>query len=225
MTKAMYEAIEEYMRGCMKDSAHDAEHIYRVLYSALRIAGKTKEPADYDILIAACLLHDIGRDEQNANSKLCHAQVGGVKAKAFLLKNNWSEERAEHVNRCISTHRFRGDNIPESIEAKILFDADKLDAAGCIGIARTLVYQGQVGHPIYTTDEKGICEGKNKQDPESFYKEYNFKLKNLYSKFYTPAAKRLAKKMEKSAAEFFSDLSAQINDIYDQKVWVDHFIT
>jgi len=221
----MYDAITGYMRECMKDSAHDAEHIYRVLYSALRIASETKGPVDNDILIAACLLHDIARDEQFANPKVCHAQAGGIKAKAFLLKNNWIEERAEHVNRCISTHRFRGDNIPESIEAKILFDADKLDAAGCIGIARTLVYQGQVSHPIYSTDADGICDGKNKEDPESFYKEYNFKLKNVYSRFYTPAAKRLAKKMKKAAEEFFSDLSAQMNGIYVQKARLERFIT
>jgi HD superfamily phosphodiesterase len=72
-------------------------------------------------------LHDIGREKQFKNQNICHAQIGGIMAKEFLLKNNWPDSEAEHINKCISSHRFRGDNIPETIEAKILFDSDKLD--------------------------------------------------------------------------------------------------
>lgn len=213
------------MLECMTDSSHDPEHIYRVLYSALYIAKKTKENVDYDILIAACLLHDIGRNEQFANPKICHAIAGSKKAKAFLLENNWDEDRAEQVRRCISTHRYRGDNIPESIEAKILFDADKLDVAGGLGIARTLIYKGQTACPIYTTDANGIRDGKNSHEPESFYKEYNFKLKNLYSKFYTQTARSMALKRRKAAVDFFASLSSQISGIYEQKDLVGEFLT
>lgn len=63
------------MFSCMEDSVHDKEHIYRVLYNALNIA-KTEENVDYDVLICACLLHDIGRKEQFENPSLCHAKVG-----------------------------------------------------------------------------------------------------------------------------------------------------
>jgi uncharacterized protein len=62
----------------MKDSAHDTEHIYRVLYVALDIA-RYEENVDGDVLIAACLLHDIGREEQNADPAVCHAAAGGGK--------------------------------------------------------------------------------------------------------------------------------------------------
>ena len=128
MTKEKYTIIEDYMLSCMKDSAHDKEHIYRVLYNALRIA-KTKEQVDYDVLISACLLHDIGRKEQFENPKLCHAMIGGEKAYSFLLELGYEKEYAERVKHCIQTHRFRQNNPPQSIEAEILFDADKLDAA------------------------------------------------------------------------------------------------
>ena len=67
-----YRLIEAYMLSCMRDSAHDREHIYRVLYAALDIAS-FEEPVDSDVLIAACLLHDIGRREQFENPALCHA--------------------------------------------------------------------------------------------------------------------------------------------------------
>jgi len=122
MKKSMYKIIEKYMFECMKDSAHNSEHIFRVLYLSLNIASKRKD-INYNVLIASCLLHDIGREEQFKNNKICHAEIGGIMAKDFLIINGWSEEESNHVNKCISSHRFRGNNIPETIEAKILFDA------------------------------------------------------------------------------------------------------
>lgn len=125
----------------MEDSAHGEYHIYRVLYNALEIT-KTEKDVNYDILICACLLHDIGRKEQFENPALCHAEVGGRKAYKFLLENGFDPTYAEHVKECIITHRFRKNNSPGSIEARILFDVDKLESAGAIGIARTLIYKG-----------------------------------------------------------------------------------
>ena len=84
MTREIYNAIERHMLGTMDDSAHDCQHVYRVLYNALEIAKEESE-VDYDILIAACLLHDIGRPDQVANPSLCHAEVGSEKAYRFLL--------------------------------------------------------------------------------------------------------------------------------------------
>lgn len=75
MKKSTYKLIENYMNDCMTDSAHDKEHVYRVLYNALSIAD-TEDAVDYDVLITACLLHDIGREEQFENPKLNHAEVG-----------------------------------------------------------------------------------------------------------------------------------------------------
>lgn len=154
MTNQVYQLLEDYMLSCMGDSAHDKEHIYRVLYSALEIA-KEERDVDYDILICACLLHDIGRREQFENPSLCHAQVGAEKAYRFLVEQGFAESFAAKVRRCILAHRYRSNNEPETVEAKILFDADKLDVTGAIGIARTLFYKGQVSEPLYNVDEEG----------------------------------------------------------------------
>ena len=148
MTKEMYLQIENYMLSCMEDSAHDKEHIYRVLYGALEIA-KAEEHVDQDVLITACLLHDIGRKEQFADPTLCHAMVGADKAAAFLLAQGYGEEFAQKVHHCIQTHRFRKALQPQTIEAKILFDADKLDVTGAVGIARSLMYKSEVAEPLY----------------------------------------------------------------------------
>lgn len=117
------------MCACLHDRAHDRGHVYRVLYTALDLAGQ-EQGVELNVLIAACLLHDIARGEQAADPAVCHARAGAEKARAFLLAGGFSPVFAGRVAGCIRTHRYRSSDPPQSIEAKILFDADKLDAAG-----------------------------------------------------------------------------------------------
>ncbi len=214
MDKNTYALLETYMISCMEDSAHDKEHIYRVLYNALRIAAKDKND-DYDVLICACLLHDIRRKEQFANPELCHAIVGSEKAYSFLVNNGFESQYAEKVKHCIKTHRYRKNNLPESLEAKILFDADKLDAAGAMGIARTLIYKGIVSEPIYSLLPDGsVSSGENDITP-SFFQEYKYKLEKVYSNFYTAEAKSIAKERQASAVAFYNSLYEEVTSSYE----------
>lgn len=213
MTKETYALIENCMLASMGDSAHDKEHIYRVLYNALEIAGAETD-VDYDILIAACLLHDIGRREQLEDPSLCHALVGAEKAFRFLTEQGFGEEFAQRVRHCIRTHRFRDSMKPESIEAKILFDADKLDVTGAVGIARTLQYKGTVSEPLYTLLPDGrISDGTGDKDP-SFFREYKFKLEKLYDRFFTAKGAELAAIRQDSAAAFYESLYREISTGY-----------
>lgn len=213
MNREQYLLLENYMMSCMEDSVHDKEHIYRVLYNALEIA-KTEQEVNYDILISACLLHDIGRKEQFENPVLCHAMVGGGKAYQFLVEHEFAEGYAEAVKHCIQTHRYRKTNLPQSIEAKILFDADKLDVSGAIGVARTLVYRGIVSEPLYTLLPDGtVSDGENDKEP-SFFREYKYKLENVYDSFYTARAAELAKGRRQAAVEFYNNLYKEVNDSY-----------
>lgn len=210
MTKESYSLIEEYMKSCMSDSAHDMEHVYRVLYNALEIA-ESCDDVDYDVLVSACLLHDIARAEQLSDPSICHALFGGDKAYRFLVENGFGEEFAERVRHCIRTHRFRSDNAPQTIEAKILFDADKLDAAGAVGIARTLVYKGTVGDPLYSLNADGsISDGTGDKAP-SFFQEYRRKLQNIYDRFFTEKGAEMAKERQKAAEDFYSSIFGEVN--------------
>lgn len=213
MTRETYRTIENYMRSCMDDSAHDSEHVYRVLYNALEIA-KAEKCVDYDILIAACLLHDIGRKEQIANSTLCHAAVGSEKAYDFLLKLGMDADFAEAVKHCIQTHRFRKNLQPQTIEAKILFDADKLDVTGAIGIARTLMYKGTVTEPLYTLLPDGSISDGTGDDTPSFLREYKYKLEKLYDRFYTAKGAELAQTRRSIAAAFYESIYREVNEGY-----------
>jgi len=215
MTNQTYSLLEGYMLSCMADSAHDKDHIYRVLYQALEIA-KAEENVDYDVLIAACLLHDIGRKEQFEDPALCHAMVGGEKAWAFLTQQDFPTNFADKVRHCIQTHRFRKSMTPESIEAKILFDADKLDVTGAVGIARTLQYQGTLSRPLYSLLPDGtVSDGAQDTEP-SFFQEYKYKLEKLYDRFYTKKGAQLAQARRAAAEAYYESLYKEINASYCQ---------
>jgi len=208
-----YPAIEAYMQSCMTDSAHDQEHVYRVLHYALDIA-RHEGGADIEALSAACLLHDIGREEQFADSRVDHAVCGGEKAYRWLVKNGCSNGFAGAVRDCIRTHRYRSDDPPRSLEARILFDADKLEACGAMGIARTLLYKAQVDDPLYLLDESGgVSDGTDDASP-SFFKEYRFKLENVYNKFYTQRGAELAAKRKAAAVNFYEALLNEVRGCY-----------
>lgn len=209
MERNMYRTLEDYMLSCMQDSAHDKDHVYRVLSNALLIAREEPQ-ADIDIVIAASLLHDIGRPEQMADKRLCHAQVGSEKAYVFLLAQGWAEARADHVRRCIASHRYRKSSPPDSLEAKILYDADKLDVTGAIGVARTLVYNGAVNRPIYSTGEDGRILDGSGEEPDSFCREYRYKLEHVYDRFLTESGRRLAEERRAAAKAFYDALMAEV---------------
>lgn len=217
MNKEAYCLLENFMLCCMEDAAHDKEHIYRVLYNALEIA-KTEKNVNYDILVAACLLHDIGRKEQFENPALCHAIAGSEKAYQFLLSHGFETSYAEQVKQCIRTHRYRKSNPPQSLEAKILFDADKLDVSGAIGIARTLLYKGIVSEPLYSVLPDGtVSTGENDTEP-SFFQEYKYKLENLYSLFYTERAAAIARERQHIAVKFYNSLYQEVNSSYQNGI-------
>lgn len=210
-----YKKYETYMLSQMSDSAHDCQHIYRVLYSALDIA-ESENDVDAEVLIVACLLHDIGRKRQFENPSLCHALEGGEMAYDYLIKQGWNTDKANHVRKCIISHRYRTNHPPESIEAKILFDSDKLDVTGAMGIARTLIYKGQVNEPLYLVDANGfVLDGTNAESP-SFFQEYNFKLKNLYGKFFTMRGGEIANQRRVAAVNFYKNIYDEVNSTHEK---------
>ncbi len=209
MNPESFSLIEAYMRSCMDAAAHDVLHVYRVLQNARAIAAG-EENVDLDVLEAAALLHDVGRPAQLKDPAVDHAEVGADMAFAFLTGHGFSDEFAAKVRHCVYTHRFRKSRPPETIEAKILFDADKLDATGAIGLARTLVYNGQVDRPLYASDEHGNAKLDENEESPSFFREYHFKLKHLYDRFYTKTGAALAAGRRKAAEDFIAALEEEI---------------
>jgi uncharacterized protein len=200
--------IEKKARSFFKDvdGCHDWTHIERVARLALTIGAKEK--ADLDVLEIAVLLHDIGRKEEVENKGLfCHAEEGSKMAKKILRDYDISKDDVENILHCIVTHRFRNSHVPETIEAKVLFDADKLDSIGAVGIARDFVFAGSAGSGnLYTGNEKRLAKlGKDlcytKED--SAILEYEVKLKKVKDKIITKTGKKFAQERHDFMEEYF----------------------
>ncbi|MCM1252038.1 MAG: HD domain-containing protein [Clostridium sp.] len=205
MTKDTYQLLEDYMNVRMEGRTRDIQHVYRVLYAALDIA-QTESDVDHDVLIAACLLHDIGQEDPSMGLFLPHAETGANDAYRFLLDNQFSEEFSKHVSDCIRSHSFRAGILPESKEAEILFDAVKLDVSGTIGIARILLSKGEQGEPLYTILPNGEISNGLKDTNPSFFQEYKNKLELIYTGFFTERAEEIAKKRRSAATSFYRNM-------------------
>ena len=160
----------------------------------------------------------MGRPEQFADPTLCHARVGGEKARRFLLDHGFSQDFAARVGDCVRTHRYRSDDPPESLEAKILFDADKLDVTGAVGMARTFFYAARVGQPLYTLLPGGTVSDGSAEEPEgvhSVLREYKVKLENIYGSFFTRRGGELARQRQAAARSIYENLLSEIREPYD----------
>ena len=203
--------IKEEAKFYFKDAkgSHDWEHTERVYNLCMHI-GK-EEKADMEILKLAAILHDIGREYQDkTNGRVCHAEKGALLARELLGKHAMDKERIDKVIHCIECHRFRGDRIPQSKEARVLYDADKLDSIGAVGIGRAFLFAGEVGaqlHNIGVDVEK--TEPYTKED--TAYREFMFKLKKVKDKMLTEEGKRIAEERHAFMEEFFDRLNKEIN--------------
>ncbi len=212
MHRKSWQRIEEYMLSCMSDSAHDRQHVYRVLNNAIEIA-KGEENVNMDVLMVAALLHDVGRADERDDPKADHAITGSDRAYRLLTETSdlsFTDDFAEHVSQCIRTHRFRRNDPPATIEARILFDADKLDVCGAIGIARTLMYSGAHDRPIYTTEADGTIRDGKDDTADSFCREYRFKLEGMYDRFLTNRGAELARERQDAAVDFYNALLGEV---------------
>ena len=187
-----------------KDSAHDIDHIMRVYNLAMTIA-KTEDNVDMDVLQAAVLLHDIGaaKESGDPSGQTDHAIIGVEMAKPILEKFGFADDKIKHIQECILAHRYRTNNKPETIEAKIVHDADKLEAAGAIGIARAFSWIGKHQAKIYKKVDsieeyakENLTEGKINgriidKSKHSVHINYETKDKFLLENLYTETAKKI----------------------------------
>ena len=193
------------------DPTHNFDHIRRVYQLVERLA--LAESADLEIVSAAALLHDAqGAAPQGVETRANHHQASADYAHEVLQAEGWSEERIMAVQHCIRAHRFRLPvEQPQTLEAKILFDADKLDAIGAIGVGRAIGYAVRRAQPVYALpSEKFMQTGQTEPgEPHSAYHEYVFKLIHLKERLYTPTGRGIAEERHRFMTEFFERLAAE----------------
>jgi uncharacterized protein len=195
------------------DPVHGFDHVLRVYHLAEKIA--LAEGADLEIVRAAALLHDAegsatsGGDE----GRLEHHQASAAFARQILEAEGWAEDRIAAVEHCIRSHRFRDESEqPQTLEARVLYDSDKLDVIGAIGVARTIAFDVVIGQPIYAEPSEHFTRTGVKEPGEvhSSYHEYLFKLKKIKDRLHTPTARALAVDRHRFLEEFFTRLPAEI---------------
>lgn len=195
------------------DPVHAFDHVLRVYRMAEKLA--LAEGADLEIVHAAALLHDAqgsapgGDQAERAN----HHHTSADFAAEVLAAENWPAEKIAAVQHCIRVHRFRDrSEPPRTLEARILFDADKLDVIGAVGAARTIAYAVLDGQPFYAEPSQQFLNSGEKEpgEPHSSYHEYLFKLSKIKDRLFTPTARRLAEARHEYLAAFYAELSAEI---------------
>lgn len=154
-----------------RHSHHDWSHIERVYNLSMRIAKDEK--ADLDVVRAAALLHDVARAMEDEGKIEDHAIESAKIAERILEEVNFPREKTVKVIQCIKTHRFRLGLKPESLEAKILQDADRLDMLGAIGIARVFTRGGWGNKPIHdpSIPPKNVYDGKSLTSVNHIYEK------------------------------------------------------
>lgn len=192
------------------DPVHGLDHVLRVLGLARALGQELG--ADMEIVQAAALLHDAhGAHPGEGEGRLSHEQASAVFAGEVLKAKGWSEARIQAVQHCIRAHRFRGSEQPQSLEAQVLFDADKLDVMGAFGAARTVGYAVQAGQPIYApvSDQFRKTGEPLPGEPHSAYHEYVFKLRVVRDRLFTEPARRMAEERQVVLETFFEGLAAE----------------
>jgi uncharacterized protein len=222
ITEQQYEDLLWMMvEEALSCSAHDIDHVRRVYKLALQIAGNYPE-VNYEVLIPAVLLHDIGRREEDLDltGRTDHAVVGAVKAREILEHMGIREEVICEIQKAIVTHRYRSGRSPASLEAAILYDADKLDAIGAVGIARTFMMAGQEGARLYrkvdleTYTAENLTENGRIQNQEDHAPnvEYMVKLKHIPDRLITEAGRALAHERANLMKDFFDALDREMGE-------------
>ncbi len=185
------------------DGAHDAAHLQRVWKNATAI--QASEGGDTEILAAAVLLHDCVAIEKDSPQRALASWLAAEKASRLLAKQGWTDGRISAVAHAIESHSFSGGIKPESLEAKILQDADRLDSMGFVGVARCFYTAGRMGSALYNPDESHELDDK-RYALDHFYT----KLLKLSGSFQTVTGQRMAAERDARLRQFLDNFRAEI---------------
>lgn len=206
LTRALWAISRRY---CEEEGGpHGPDHTERVYFTALAI-GQTLG-ARLEILAAAALLHDIGRRfESESKGAVCHARKGAELAQPILAELGFAAADIEAITHCIRAHRFRGQEPPRTREAEILFDADKLDSIGAIGIGRAFLFAGQIGAKLHDAEiDHNSTHAYSRED--TAYREFQVKMSRIREQMLTTPGRRMAELRHRFMEIFFDELNREI---------------
>ena len=203
----LFEAVRSRVGTILADEegCHDLDHTLRVLHNARMLAAEEKcSGPELEMIELAALLHDCARPEEfGSGGRLCHAELGAVKAEKILRELGCSdEELIRTVCDAVRCHRFRGKARPQTAVARILHDADKLDSIGAVGIGRAFHFAGKLGARLHNTEAEALGSPAYGRE-DTAYREYLVKLRLVPGRMTTDAGRRHARERAEFMHEFF----------------------
>jgi uncharacterized protein len=189
------------------DGSHDVAHLARVWSNARAI--QAVEGGDLEILAAATLLHDCVAVEKNSPLRAQASRLAAEHAVTLLAPFGWAHERLNSIAHAITAHSFSAKITPETIEARILQDADRLDAIGAIGIARCFYTAGRMQSFLYDAEDPAARH--RALDDRAFAIDHlPAKLLTLAEGFNTAEGKRMAQQRHARIEAFLADFMSEV---------------
>jgi uncharacterized protein len=193
--------------GSVLDTAHYIYHVKRVVENAKIILSR--HPADAEIVLPSAWLHDcvvLAKDHPN-RKKASH--MAAIKATDFLREAGYPNNKLDAVSHAIIAHSYTADVKPQTMEAKIVQDADRLDALGAIGIARCIIVGAKLKRPLYN-DNDPFCTEREPDDTKWTIDHFYTKLFKLPGLMHTDTAKEIAEKRLVYMREYLDILKEEI---------------
>jgi uncharacterized protein len=192
------------------DGSHDRSHLLRVWRNALAIA-RQEPPCDRAVLTAAVILHDCVAVEKNSPLRSQASRLAAARARTILAGLEWNAEQIDAAAHAIEAHSFSAAIPPRTLEARIVQDADRLDAIGAIGVARCFYIAGRMGSGLY--DPADPAASQRDLDDRSFALDhFGAKLFKVAADFQTPTGQALAEARSQTMRAFVDTLLQEIGN-------------
>jgi uncharacterized protein len=195
------------------DGSHDWSHLQRVWRNARTIAdqepGCGRDVCDREILTAAVILHDCVAVEKNSPKRSQASRLAAARAHEIVIGLGWNAVRAERLAHAIEAHSFSGGIVPRTMEARILQDADRLDAIGAIGVARCFYVAGRMGSALYSPDDPA-ADSRTLDDQRFALDHFGAKLFQVAENFQTVTGQALADERSRTMRGFFDAFLTEI---------------
>lgn len=189
------------------DPGHGLIHLRRVVATAMRLSAQ--EGARVDVVLPAAWLHDCVHVAKDSPDRPLASRLAAAHAVSFLRRESYPAEALPEIAHAIEAHSYSAGIPPRTIEAKIVQDADRLDALGAIGIARCVAVGVALGRPLYEADDP-FCENRPPDDLGATVDHFYSKLLKLAGTMQTAAGRQEALRRSAFIRAFIGQLRTEI---------------
>ncbi|NIY92023.1 HD domain-containing protein [Vibrio diazotrophicus] len=212
LNKQMEERLFSFIRLEMnQDLAHDIDHVLRVVKTAKSLCYK--ERAIEEVVIPAAYLHDCFSFEKNHPERSQSSVIAAEKAVSFLKSISYPSMYIDDIAHAIEAHSYSAKIEARTLEAKIVQDADRLDALGAIGVSRCLQVSSKLNRPLYSSEDS-FCSNRMPDDERFTIDHFYKKLLKLEDSMNTLSAREEAKRRTAFMRMYLTQLENEVSETF-----------